>query len=137
MRPVWFRPAPVVSGDVDDADGWTTTVGAPGLTSSALRVVSAVTKAAALNFRALEIDPGWFLLAALTLMLVYRGALSGQIPLYLSNRQTAQTLAELLPQPRFDASGSPVSRKWLRTRRGRRRASSRRRRRVRPSFPGG
>jgi hypothetical protein len=46
----------------------------------------------------LEIDPGWFLLAALMLMLVYRGALSGQIPLYLSNRQTAQTLAELLPK---------------------------------------
>jgi hypothetical protein len=45
----------------------------------------------------LEIDPGWFLLAALLLMLVYRGALSGQIPLYLSNRETARTLANLLP----------------------------------------
>jgi hypothetical protein len=42
----------------------------------------------------LEIDPGWFLLAALILMLVYRGALSGQIPLYLSNRETARTLAD-------------------------------------------
>jgi hypothetical protein len=46
----------------------------------------------------LEIDPGWFLLAALILMLVYRGALSGQIPLYLSNRETARTLADLLPK---------------------------------------
>ena len=46
----------------------------------------------------LEIDPGWFLLAALMLMLVYRGALSGQIPLYLSNRETARTLADLLPK---------------------------------------
>jgi hypothetical protein len=45
----------------------------------------------------LEIDPGWFLLAALMLLLVYRGALSGQIPLYLSNRETARTLANLLP----------------------------------------
>ena len=47
----------------------------------------------------LEIDPGWFLLAALMLMLVYRGALSGQIPLYLSNRETARTFADLLPKP--------------------------------------
>ncbi|MGB4828742.1 MAG: DUF2793 domain-containing protein [Paracoccaceae bacterium] len=57
--PAAFIAAPVVSGDVDDADGWTTTVGAPGLTSSALRVVSAVTKAAALNFRALAVGR-WF-----------------------------------------------------------------------------
>lgn len=45
----------------------------------------------------LEIDPGWFLFAAILLLLVYRGALSGQVPLYLSNRQTAAALAELLP----------------------------------------
>lgn len=45
----------------------------------------------------LQIDPGWFLLAAILLLLVYRGALSGQVPLYLSNRETAAALAELLP----------------------------------------
>lgn len=44
----------------------------------------------------LAIDPGWFLLAFLLLMLVYRGALSGQIPLYLSNRQTVAALDRLL-----------------------------------------
>lgn len=45
----------------------------------------------------LQIDPGWFLLAAILLLLVYRGALSGQVPLYLSNRETAAALAGLLP----------------------------------------
>ncbi|PKO34017.1 MAG: SAM-dependent methyltransferase [Betaproteobacteria bacterium HGW-Betaproteobacteria-7] len=44
----------------------------------------------------LAIDPGWFLLAFLLLMLFYRGALSGQIPLYLSNRQTVAALDRLL-----------------------------------------
>lgn len=52
-----------------------------------------------------EIDPGWFLAAAILLLLVYRGALSGQVPLYLSNRQTAQTLAGLLPEAK---NGSPL-----------------------------
>lgn len=46
----------------------------------------------------LAIDPGWFLLAFVLLMLVYRGALSGQVPLYLSNRQTVEALAELLEE---------------------------------------
>src|SRR5574343_1645710 len=44
----------------------------------------------------LAIDPGWFLLAAILLLLIYRGALTGQVPLYLSNRQTVAALAELL-----------------------------------------
>ncbi|MBS1131448.1 MAG: hypothetical protein H6R16_2450 [Proteobacteria bacterium] len=44
----------------------------------------------------LAIDPGWFLLAAILLLLVFRGALSGQVPLYLSNKQTVAALAELL-----------------------------------------
>jgi hypothetical protein len=44
----------------------------------------------------LQIDPGWFLLAFVLLLLVYRGALSGQVPLYLSNKQTVSTLADLL-----------------------------------------
>lgn len=43
----------------------------------------------------LGIDPGWFLLAFMALLLVYRGALTGQIPLYLSNTTTAAALAEL------------------------------------------
>lgn len=43
----------------------------------------------------LAIDPGWFLLAFILLLLVYRGAISGQIPLYLSNRVTASALIRL------------------------------------------
>ena len=46
----------------------------------------------------LAIDPGWFLLAAILLLLVFRGALSGQVPLYLSNKQTVAALAELLAE---------------------------------------
>ncbi len=46
----------------------------------------------------LQIDPGWFLAAFVLLLLVYRGALSGQVPLYLSNRETVAALAELLEQ---------------------------------------
>lgn len=46
----------------------------------------------------LDIDPGWFLLAAILLLLVYRGALTGQVPLYLSNKQTVQALADLLAE---------------------------------------
>ena len=44
---------------------------------------------------ALSIDPGWFLLGFVLLLLVYRGAITGQIPLYLSNRVTAAALIEL------------------------------------------
>lgn len=45
----------------------------------------------------LEIEPGWFLLALLLLWLVYRGALAGQVPLYLSRQSAAAALAPLLP----------------------------------------
>lgn len=44
----------------------------------------------------LNIDPGWFLFAFILLLLVYRGALSGQVPLYLSNGQTVAALEILL-----------------------------------------
>lgn len=44
------------------------------------------------------IDPGWFLAAAILLLLVYRGALSGQVPLYFSNRETVTALGELLTE---------------------------------------
>lgn len=43
------------------------------------------------------IAPGWFLGAFAMLLLVYRGAVSGQIPLYFSNRATIRTLIELIP----------------------------------------
>ncbi len=44
----------------------------------------------------LAIDPGWFLLGFILLLLVYRGALSGQVPLYLSNPQTVDALDRLI-----------------------------------------
>ena len=46
---------------------------------------------------ALSIDPGWFLLALILMLLIYRGAVTGRIPLYLSNSETATALAELIP----------------------------------------
>ncbi len=41
------------------------------------------------------LDPGWFLLGFVALMLVYRGAIVGRVPLYLSNAHTAARLSEL------------------------------------------
>ena len=45
-----------------------------------------------------QIDPGWFLLAFVLLLLVYRGALSGQVPLYLSNKETVAALSGILAE---------------------------------------
>ncbi|WP_291993927.1 class I SAM-dependent methyltransferase [Candidatus Accumulibacter sp. ACC003] len=59
----------------------------------------------------LAIDPGWYLLSLIMLLLVYRGALDGQIPLYLSNRPTAAALAEFtadLPGMRFIDLGAGI-----------------------------
>lgn len=59
----------------------------------------------------LAIAPGWYLLMLTLLLLVYRGALTGQIPLYLSNRATAAALVELtaqLPNMRFADLGAGV-----------------------------
>lgn len=44
----------------------------------------------------LNIDPGWFLLAFVLMLLVYRGAVTEQVPLYLSNAATVEALAALL-----------------------------------------
>ena len=43
-----------------------------------------------------QVDPGWFLLAFMLLLLIYRGAISGQVPLYFSNRATVLALQDLL-----------------------------------------
>lgn len=43
----------------------------------------------------LGIAPGWFLLAFILMLLVYRGAVTGQIPLYFSNAATIAALAVL------------------------------------------
>lgn len=46
----------------------------------------------------LSIDPGWFLLAFFLMLLVYRGAIAGQIPLYLSSKETAAALAVIVSE---------------------------------------
>jgi hypothetical protein len=43
----------------------------------------------------LPLDPAWFLVLFVLLLLVYRGTLSGQAPLFLSNRATAAALARI------------------------------------------
>ena len=43
----------------------------------------------------LAVDPKWYLLALILSSLVFRGAVSGQIPLFLSNRQTVQKLLDI------------------------------------------
>jgi hypothetical protein len=57
--PASFAASPAVSGDVDDADCWMVTAGAPGTATAALRVLSAVSKATALAFRAIAVGR-WF-----------------------------------------------------------------------------
>jgi hypothetical protein len=44
----------------------------------------------------LAIDPGWFLAGFAALLLIYRGAVTEQVPLYLSGHGAIDTLAELL-----------------------------------------
>ncbi len=58
-----------------------------------------------------SIDPGWFLLAFFLLLLVYRGAVTEQVPLYLSNGKTVAALAQLIaeyPSPRFVDLGAGI-----------------------------
>ena len=59
------------------------------------RIMHALFAPLAWSVSRLAIDPGWFLFLFVGLLLVYRGALAGQIPLYLSNRPTAAALAAL------------------------------------------
>ncbi len=59
------------------------------------RVVHALFAPLAWGVSLLQLDPAWFLLAFMLLLLVHRGALSGQIPLYFSSRQTVDALAAL------------------------------------------
>ena len=59
----------------------------------------------------LAIDPGWFLLAFMVLLLVYRGAVTEQVPLYLTNRETVDHLATLIadhPGVRFLDIGAGI-----------------------------
>ena len=64
------------------------------------RLIHTVFAPAAAAVAALGIDPGWFLAAFVLLLLVYRGALTGQIPLYFSNQAVATAIAELVAESR-------------------------------------
>lgn len=60
----------------------------------------------------LDIPPGWFLLGFVLLLLFFRGAASGRIPLYLSNAATVEALSGLLkdqPARRFADLGAGVA----------------------------
>lgn len=57
--PAAFAAAPAVAGDVDDADCWLVTAGAPTATSAELRVMAAAGKTTALNLRAVATGR-WF-----------------------------------------------------------------------------
>lgn len=46
----------------------------------------------------LSIDPAWYLAAAIVMALVFRGAASGQVPLYLSNTTTVTALDRLISE---------------------------------------
>lgn len=59
------------------------------------RVMHALFAPLAWGVSRLSIDPGWFLLLLTVLLLVYRGAVTDQIPLYLSSSRTAVALAAL------------------------------------------
>ncbi len=59
------------------------------------RLIHALFAPLAWGVASLPINPDWFLLAFVLLLLVYRGAITGQIPLYLSNRDTVAALVEL------------------------------------------
>lgn len=50
----------------------------------------------AIGVASLNVDPGWFLLAFILLMLVFRSAATGQIPLYFSGGGATRALAELI-----------------------------------------
>jgi hypothetical protein len=60
------------------------------------QLIHAVFAPAAVLFSGLNIAPEWYLAAFVLMFLVYRGALTSQVPLYLSNRETARVLTELL-----------------------------------------
>lgn len=59
------------------------------------KLIHALFAPLAWGIHSLSIDPEWFLLAFILLMLIYRGAVSGQIPLYLSNSASVNALVEI------------------------------------------
>ena len=62
------------------------------------RVIHAVFAPLAWSISELSIDPGWFLGAFIAMLLIYRGAITAQVPLYFSNHETANALAALFKE---------------------------------------
>lgn len=60
------------------------------------RVIHSLFAPLVYGFSSLAIPPGWFLLAFVILFSVHRSAFSGRIPLFLSNRKTAEAIASLV-----------------------------------------
>lgn len=60
------------------------------------RLIHALFAPAAVLFSDLNIAPEWYLAAFALTFLVYRGALTSQVPLYISNREAARALAGFL-----------------------------------------
>jgi hypothetical protein len=59
-------------------------------------LIHAVFAPAAVLASGLDIAPEWYLAAFVLMFLVYRGALTNRVPLYLSSREAARALAGLL-----------------------------------------
>lgn len=59
------------------------------------RLIHLVFAPAAVAVARLGIDPGWFLAASMLLLLTYRGALTGQIPLFLSGDDAREALLRI------------------------------------------
>jgi len=62
------------------------------------RLIHAVFAPMAWFVAELAIPPGWFLAAFIVMLLVYRGAITAQVPLYFSNHETANVLAGLFKE---------------------------------------
>jgi SAM-dependent methyltransferase len=60
------------------------------------RIIHASFAPAAVLLAGLSIAPQWYLAAFALMFLVYRGALTSRVPLYLSSRETVRALAGLL-----------------------------------------
>jgi hypothetical protein len=60
------------------------------------RLMHALFAPALAFFSTLKLAPEWYLLAFILSFLVYRGALTSRVPLYLSSRKTIETLSGLL-----------------------------------------
>ncbi len=75
------------------------------------RIIHALFMPLAWAVHGLALDPGWFLAAFAVLLLVYRGAVTEQVPLYLTSEGTLAHLAGLLaerPAGRFVDLGAGI-----------------------------